>query len=298
LVVKITRRKSKKTLTTNLEVFRMRERDVPVDSIDIADPTSTPLSVSWEPRGRSFSIIHSSNDSDDSAAKHSVSFYKVLKKGTSLMFTLDRVCERVHWSPANSVVVLTTPNNLEFYDVKNNLRLAECEHFKCSSVQWDPSGRFCASVAGQPFSDQPWAYSAESGYKIWSFQGDVLASVLKDSLYQFIWRPRPVSLLSPQEKGDVKRNLRTKYWAQFEQEQNKIKQGNQSAAVTLRKQLADDWRRFLKECVVYYRQEVADFPDGGHDLMDENDFSMVDTTVQELISITETPVGNTSLLFD
>jgi len=100
------------------------------------------------------------------------------------------------------------------------------------------------------------------------------------------------------EMGDVKRNLRKKYWAIFEAEQQKIKQGNQSAAVTLRKSMADDWRKFLKECALYYRQEVADFPDGGHDIEDENDFSMVDTTVQELISITEAPEGNNSLLFD
>jgi len=91
LVVKISRRKSKKTLTTNLEVFRMRERDVPVDSIDINDPTSQPFSVSWEPRGRSFSIIHASNPVDSQVEKHSVSFYKVLKKATTLMFTLDKV---------------------------------------------------------------------------------------------------------------------------------------------------------------------------------------------------------------
>lgn len=309
LCLKISRKKSKKTFTTNFEVFRMRERDIPIEVIELEDPHITHFA--WEPRGRIFSVIHGTEGRTSSG----VSFYKVQKKATQLLFTLsDRQADRMYWSPAGGVVVLASfagaNARMEFYDVKNNQRYNEVEHFKAQCVEWDPSGRYVFSIASQKM-DEKWQYASENGYKVWNSQGGELMSVLKDNLYQVLWRPRPPSLLDGKQVAEIKSTLRSKYWAEFEAEVQKIKSGNQSAAVNLRKQLAQEWRSFLKECEDSYANDKADRVDlrNGEQSDDEDDMVMSDITTQTLISLKEERItegawvpggsaSNRALLFD
>jgi translation initiation factor 3 subunit B len=289
LCVKFSLRQSKKTLRTNLEIFRMLEKDIPVEVIDIADPVV--LHVAWEPRGRTLSIIHGQGDSSN-VTRQMVSFYEVTTKSTKLRYSLERNCDRVYWSPAGSVAVLAPlePRALEFYDVKNNQKLQSSEHFKCSGVAWDPSGRYVATFAAQPLEEQSWQFAAENGYKIWSFQGELLVTVPKDSLFQFIWRPRPPSTLSFQQISDIKRELKAKYWTEFELEAQKIAKSTQNAALTHRQKIQKEWREFLRSCAATYSQESLERQEKfGEVSDDEGDNSLSDTVVQTLISITETP---------
>jgi translation initiation factor 3 subunit B len=244
-----------------------------------------------------FSVIHSASNSNTSQ----VSFYRVAKKKTTLMYTIDRSSDKVYWSPAGNVCVMaaigSSGTRLEFHDVKANQKLAEREHFKCSSVEWDPSGRYLFTIAAQPIHAHNWAYAADNGYKLWTFQGEPLCSVLKDSLYQVMWRPRPPTLLTSAQIGEIKANLKSKYWSEFAAESQKIEQGNQSAAVLLRRTLADDWRKFLKSCTETYnnerevREKLLDIVSD-----DEDDYSMVDTVVQSLISISESPIRSSYVM--
>ena len=54
----------------------------------------------------------------------------------------------------------------------------------------------------------------DNGYNIWSFQGKLLKEEKKDAFYQFLWRPRPRSLLSDEEYAEVVKNLK-KYEKRF-----------------------------------------------------------------------------------
>jgi translation initiation factor 3 subunit B len=293
LCVKFSLRQSKKTLRTNLEIFRMLEKDIPVEVIDIADPVV--VHVAWEPRGRILSIIHGQGDSSN-VTRQMVSFYEVTTKNTKLRYSLERNCDRVHWSPSGSVAVLAPlePRALEFYDVKNNQKLQSSEHFKCSGIEWDPSGRYVATFAAQPLEEQSWQFAAENGYKIWSFQGELLVTVPKESLFQFIWRPRPPSMLSSQQGSDIKRELKAKYWTEFELEAQKIAKSIQNAALTHRQKMQKDWREFLRSCVATYNQESLERQEKfGEVSDDEEDHTLSDTVVQTLISITETPLATT-----
>lgn len=55
----------------------------------------------------------------------------------------------------------------------------------------------------------------DQGYYIWSFQGRILKRVNLKNFLQFLWRPRPPTLLSEAQQKDIKKNLK-KYYSQFE----------------------------------------------------------------------------------
>ena len=50
-------------------------------------------------------------------------------------------------------------------------------------------------------------YQLENGYNIWSFQGKLLHTHRESKFYQFLWRPRPPSLLSKEKEKEIRKNL-------------------------------------------------------------------------------------------
>ena len=58
----------------------------------------------------------------------------------------------MHPSINQSLTKQASPHNgiLEFYDLERNEQLNSVEHFMCTDICWDPSGRFAASVVSQP----------------------------------------------------------------------------------------------------------------------------------------------------
>merc|ERR1712065_117610 len=49
---------------------------------------------------------------------------------------------------------------------------------------------------------------SENGYNIYTFQGKNIVKQMKDRFYQFLWRPRPPSLLSQKQEKDIKKRLK------------------------------------------------------------------------------------------
>jgi translation initiation factor 3 subunit B len=68
--------KTKKVFFSNLEIFRIREKDVPVEVVEVKEQIS---SFAWEPEGRKFIII-TSKDPSQKGAVNSVCFYAVEAK--------------------------------------------------------------------------------------------------------------------------------------------------------------------------------------------------------------------------
>lgn len=302
LALQLTRKKSKKTLVTNFEVFRMREKDYPIELIDTthfdvhlvtAEAKSQnddlpKIDFSWEPRRTHFSIIHGEG------SRQAISIYQIKKKKTSLLFSLtDRAADRVYWSPAGNVLILAniagSSGHLEFYDVKKNETISEQDHFKCTNIEWDPSGRYVLTAATQPFGDSNWQYAAENGYRVWSFQGDLLATVPQDSLFLVKWRPRPPSLLTKPQQAETKKNLHRDFWTKFEDETKKIKAGNMSAEKTERLRKQKEWREFVNMCADTYKNEQDDRERLRLGVLsdDEDDWSLVDKVVQVLVDLKE-----------
>jgi hypothetical protein len=72
---------------------------------------------------------------------------------------------------------------LEFWDIDEELSTAEEEHFMCNGVYWDPSGRMVATVVTQPMTGPvPVRNTLENGYNLWTFQGYVCMYVCKLTL--------------------------------------------------------------------------------------------------------------------
>lgn len=174
LCVKVDRHsKSKKSLATTLEIFRIKEKGVPVEVVDAIKDTV--INFAWEPKGDRFVIITTTEPVGATAVppKTAVSFFCPEKaKGNAVgnfkhLRTLDKKnSNAIYWSPKGRFVVIATVHNqqssdLEFLDVDfegekpesekdltANLQLMNTsEHYGMTDVEWDPSGRYVATWA-------------------------------------------------------------------------------------------------------------------------------------------------------
>jgi translation initiation factor 3 subunit B len=165
--------KSKKSLATNLEIFRVREKGVPVEVIDSIKETV--INFAWEPKGDRFVLITAGEITPGAAVapKTAVSFFcpeKVKGNGVGnfkLIRTIDKKNNNaIHWSPNGRFVVVATvlsqqSYDLDFYDfdfegdkdekdkdLTANLQLlTTADHYGVTDIEWDPSGRFVATSA-------------------------------------------------------------------------------------------------------------------------------------------------------
>jgi translation initiation factor 3 subunit B len=174
LCVKVDRHsKSKKSMATNLEIFRVKEKGVPVEVVDAIKDTV--INFAWEPKGDRFVLITAGEVPVGAAVppKTSVSFFCPEKaKGNQVgNFKLIRTVDKknnnaIHWSPNGRFVVVATvlsqqSFDLDFYDfdyegekdekdkdLTANLALMNtAEHYGVTDIDWDPSGRFVATSA-------------------------------------------------------------------------------------------------------------------------------------------------------
>jgi len=198
LGVKVDRHaKNKKQSFTSFEFFRVREKNVPIEGLELKD---TVVAFAWEPKGHGFAIIHS----EASGARSNVSIYSMKNNKLALQKTLEKKqATHLYWSPEGRHLLLAglrhMNGTLEFFDTQTLLTLQTETHPSCTDICWDPTGRYVASYASY------WKNKMENGYKLWSFLGKELLTVNKDPFYQFIWRPRPKSLLSKEQLADLQK---------------------------------------------------------------------------------------------
>ena len=174
ICVKIDRHsKSKKSMATSLEIFRIREKGVPVEVVEnIKDIV---INFAWEPKGDRFVLITAGETVPGSnvAPKTSVSFYcpeKVRGPGTG-NFKLIRAVDKqnsngIYWSPKGRFVVIATVSvqtafDLKFWDLDyegekpesdvnlsaNLMLMNEGEHYGVTDIEWDPTGRYVVTGA-------------------------------------------------------------------------------------------------------------------------------------------------------
>lgn len=183
--------KSKKSQATTLEIFRVKEKGVPVEVVDTIKDTV--INFAWEPKGDRFVIITTTEPVAATAVppKTSVAFFCPEKaKGNTIgnfkhLRTLEKKnSNAIFWSPKGRFVVIGTIHNqqssdLDFFDMdfegekqeadKNltaNLQLMNtADHYGVTDVEWDPSGRFVASWASswkQQVSPHPFDFDFAS----------------------------------------------------------------------------------------------------------------------------------------
>ncbi|KAL1494447.1 hypothetical protein ABEB36_010045 [Hypothenemus hampei] len=191
----------------NFEIFHMREKQVPVDSVEIKEPIQA---FAWEPVGTKFAMIHGESPNIN------VSFYEVkVGLAPNLLKKFEkRACNHLFWSPNGQFIVLAGVGSngggsLEFVDTHEFLVMNTTDHFQMSDVEWDPTGRYVFTGVSY------WKCKVDTGYWMWSFQGKILKRVNLERFAQILWRPRPPTLLSEKQQKEIKKHLK-KYYAQFE----------------------------------------------------------------------------------
>ncbi|VVD05701.1 unnamed protein product [Leptidea sinapis] len=154
----------------NFEIFHMREKQIPVDSVEIKEPIQA---FAWEPVGSKFAIIHGDNSNQQ------ISFYQVnTGQAPSLVRKLSGSYNHVFWSPAGQFVVLAnfglTGGALEFLDTNDFTIMNVADHYQMSGIEWDPTGRYVVTGVSSL------KCKMDCGYYIWSFQGKILRRVMKE----------------------------------------------------------------------------------------------------------------------
>lgn len=260
LCVKVDRQtKTKKTVFCNFELFRMREKDFPVEVVELKDPV---VAFAWEPQGTHFAVI-SSNDPNLGVVAPSITlktqlhFYHLHPRGDfRLLKTLDnKTCNALFWSPRGRHLLTATLGSsskfdLEWYDVDFNSDarqnssgevleevklIGSGEHYSITDVEWDPSGRFVTT------SSSLWRHSMEQGYAIWDFRGNELQKNIIEQFKQILWRPRPRSLLSKDDMKRVRRNLK-EFSKVFDQEDQEAESSQALAHREEYKRMLEEWK--------------------------------------------------------
>merc|ERR1740138_807867 len=175
-----------------------------------------------------------------------------------------------------------TAGNLEWVDANQAQTIGEAEHFMCSDIEWDPTGRFVATSVSH------WRHQMEHGYIMWSSHGRELSHEKKDKFYQFLWRPRPPSLLSEVKEKDIRKNLRN-YSKKYEEEDAKLKTMLDADLLRQRQEKHKAFEEFLRVKATEYadmrprRIELR----GGVESDDEDAYTLVEEEEREEIEMTE-----------
>jgi len=251
LCVKVDRSsKTKKVASTNFEIFFAKEKDVPVEVVEKKDFI---IAFAWEPNGARFAVIHSSLEVG--GPRNEVSFYTLEGKNCKLIRTLDkRPASHLFWSPRGDNILIaqikSSTGNLEFYNVTENEVMGTGEHYSTTDIEWDPSGRYVVTYASA------WKHQLENGYCIWSFQGKLLTKVQREKFFQFLWRPRPKTILKEKQTAEVKKNIKT-LSKQYLAEEREKKKGSKRKLTAKREQQKMEFDAFLLKRRSEYTTEAA-----------------------------------------
>ncbi|KAK9320328.1 hypothetical protein V1517DRAFT_329741 [Lipomyces orientalis] len=324
LCVKVVRfTKTKKSTFTNLEFFRLTEKNIPIEVVELKD---TVINFAWEPAGDRLVIISTSDSPAAPGAppgarptaakipgmpgpggpvKTSVSFYGLERsKGVNGQFRQITTVERkssnsIFWSPKGRVVVVAavggTSNNtgeLDFWDfdfegekkevpgaedVPANLTLmASGQHYQLTDIEWDPTGRYIAT------SSSMWGRAMETGYRIWDLKGQLLREEHVERFKQFLWRPRPPTLLTKDQQREVRKNLR-EYSKVFDQEDIAEESQASKELIAQRLRLLEEWRAWRKAVEGELEEERGGIVPLAFKSGDDDD-EIIEEIVEEVIS--------------
>ena len=280
--------RSHKSTTTHFELFSLRERDVPIDMLELPNKAEKAHALAWEPNGQRFAILHGEG------ARLSVSLYamradpRLGTRGAVLLKTLtNKACSTLAWSPAGRFLVLAgtkqTQNGLlEFWDVEEEALLSAGEHYMCTEVHWDPTGRYLATVVTA-------ANTSDNGYYVWSFAGQLLYRAERNRFFQFQWRPRPPSLLSAERRRAVAKNLRH-YSKKYDEEDEALLNAADEEFLAAREGVMREWRDWRAAREGWAAEQEAFRRAALGDRWREGDYRLEKVDVTVVLEVKEEPV--------
>lgn len=94
----------------------------------------------------------------------------------------------------------------------------------------------------------------ENGYHLYDFKGEQLREEPVEKFKQWLWRPRPASLLTKEEQKQIRKNLR-EYSKVFDQEDADRGASADLAVVEHRRRLLDEWIAWREAIVADLAEE-------------------------------------------
>ncbi|XP_057550220.1 eukaryotic translation initiation factor 3 subunit B-like [Amaranthus tricolor] len=285
LAVKVDRyTKTKKSTYTGFELFRIKERDIPIEVLELENKNDKIIAFAWEPKGHRFAVIHGDNPRPD------VSFYSMktahhTSRVSKLTTLKSKQANALYWSPGGRFILLAGlkgfNGQLEFFNVDDLETMATTEHFMCTDVEWDPTGRYVATVVTS-------VHEMENGFNIWSFNGKLLYRILKDHFFQFLWRPRPPSLLSPEKEEEIAKNLK-KYSKKYEAEDQDVSLLLSEQDREKRRLLKEEWESWVNKWKKYHQDEKMDREKlrDGEVSDEEEEYEAKEVEYEEVVNVEE-----------
>jgi len=276
--------KSKEKLTS-FELFRMRARSIAVDVVEWSEEV---IAFAWEPNGMRFAVIHG-----DNPLRYAVSFYSMggIEEGkvVCLKSLAKKQANHLFWSPKGTHIVLAGLKSfngiLEFWNVNELELTGGGEHFMCTDIEWDPSGRYLSSSVSY------YRHQMENGFIVWSFQGKQILNLSREKFLQFYWRPKPPTLLPPKKLAAIAKNLNSRA-AKYQKEEREFERAEINAINNQKRDKTNEFMKFVKE----RKEEMKPLTEKRRALRsktcgwtsdDDSCFRVIEDLVEEIISIEE-----------
>lgn len=138
----------------------------------------------------------------------------------------------------------------------------------------------------------------ENGYHLYDFKGTLLREEHVDRFKQWLWRPRPPTLLSKEEQKQIRKNLREYSKIFEEQDQYELDTAN-LAVVETRRRLLNEWYEWRKRVEEELREERRErgLPEDPNETLtgtgsktngaEEEEDAVVEEMVEEIVEETE-----------
>jgi translation initiation factor 3 subunit B len=231
--------RNNKECGTNVEIFRLRVKNTPVDVVQIKDGKPQPapkpgqaqekakveepniriIAFEWEPNGRRFGII----SANDTGHQPKLAIYEMKSDRVEMVVSHDLPSgsyNELHWAPEGQYFVLAavgpSGGDMLFCGVSPQNKfdvLHKEEHFMLCEVKWSPCSRYVITSVNTNMREKNLGFryqgQAESGFRIWSFHGRLLFSQQKEKLYICQWRPHPPSLMDEKRVKEIRRDIKS-----------------------------------------------------------------------------------------
>lgn len=139
----------------------------------------------------------------------------------------------------------------------------------------------------------------ENGYHMYTFSGAMLSENPTEKFKQFLWRPRPPTLLSKEEQKTVRRTLR-EYSREFDEEDRYAVDIANTQIVEERQRLLNEWYSWMQDEQEQIKEEreelgmtdaMAELEMEKNKSKEEDQTAVVEEIVEEIIEETEEIIG-------
>jgi translation initiation factor 3 subunit B len=262
--------------------------DVPAEVLELPTKTDRVLDFAWEPRGSRFAVLHADPVGPprptlslfDMKGASVAGVRGVAPVGTPLP---GQQANTLLWSPAGKFLLLAglkaMNGQLAFFSADDGEVLSAGEHFMATDAAWDPTGRYVATAVTS-------VHQMENGYRVWTFAGAPLHARSVDRFYQFLWRPRPPSLLTAEEEAAILKNLK-QHSKRFEEEDAALLAEADTAIVAERQAVLAGWREWVAGSRAYAEELAAQRAAILGDRASEGAYRTEEVEVEEVVGVSE-----------